>query len=293
MSKAPLEARLRQKEDQWFKEQSKYDQEINSLMVSPKETNNKLKSIEMQFEELQEEYTKLRFEARKQKYIDATESANSSDVWSRQLQNDRDIMEYKDKLHAAEEEIKALRFEKVSIESEVNGTNMELSALVREFDNLQEEYEELISKKDSNAEAEIQLEELKKEHTATTAQLDATGGELASLKSQSKSDMEMKEKEWQEKTDKLLFDMSVLKSRAGTIADQDTSDSDIEDEAVLKARIEERDRRIAHLESEVLKGEQIRRQMHNRIKELCGNIQVYVRIRPNYVKFSVQPHHKT
>ena len=104
-------------------------------------------------------------------------------------------MEYKDKLHAAEEEIKALRFEKVSIESEVNGTNMELSALVCESDNLQEEYEELISKKDSNAEAEIQLEELKKEHTATTAQLNATGGELASLKSQSKFDMEMKEKE--------------------------------------------------------------------------------------------------
>ena len=280
MSKAPLEARLRQKEDQWSKEQSKYDQEINSLMVSPKETNDKLKSMEMQFEELQEEYTKLRFEARKQNYIDATESADSSDVWSRQLQNDRDIMEYKDKLHAAEEEIKALRLEKVSIESEVNGTNMELSALVCEFDDLQEEYEELISKKDSNAEAEIQLEELKKEHTATTAQLDATGGELASLKSQSKSDMEMKEKEWQEKTDKLLFDMSVLKSRAGTIADQDTSDSDIEDEAVLKARIEERDRRIAHLESEVLKGEQIRRQMHNRIQELRGNIRVYVRTRP-------------
>lgn len=280
MSKAPLEARLRQKEDQWSKEQSKYDQEINSLMVSSKETNDKLKSMEMQFEELQEENTKLRFEARKQNYIDATESADSSDVWSRQLQNDRDIMEYKDKLHAAEEEIKALRLEKVSIESEVNGTNMELSALVREFDDLQEEYEELISKKDSNAEAEIQLEELKKEHTATTAQLNATGGELASLKSQSKFDMEMKEKEWQEKTDKLLFDMSVLKSRAGTIADQDTSDSDIEDEAVLKARIEERDRRIAHLESEVLKGEQIRRQMHNRIQELRGNIRVYVRTRP-------------
>ncbi len=281
MSKAPLEARLRQKEDQWSKEQSKYELEINSLMVSSKETNDKLKSMEMQFEELQEENTKLRFEARKKNYIDATESADSNDVWSRQLQNDRDVMEYKDKLHAAEEEIKALRLEKVSIESEVNATNMELSALVREFDDLQEEYEELSSKKDSNAEAEIQLEELKKEHTATTAQLNATSGELASLKSQSKFDMEMKEKEWQEKTDKLLFDMSVLQNRAGTaVADQDTSSSEIEDEAVLKARIEERDRRIAQLEAEVLKGEQIRRQMHNRIQELRGNIRVYVRTRP-------------
>ncbi len=277
MSKAPLEARLRQKEDQWSKEQAKYEQEISSLMNSSKDTNDRLKGIEMEFEALQEENRKLKFEARRQNYIDATEQSGSNDAWSRQIQNDRDVAEYREKLHAAEEEIKALRLEKVSIESEVNATNMELSALVREFDDLQEEYEDLIAKKEANAEAEIQLEELKKEHTATTALLNATSGELASLKSQSKFDMKMKEKEWQEEIDKLLFDMSVLKSRAATI--EDTS-SDEEDEAVLKARIEERDRRISQLEAEVLKGEQIRREMHNRIQELRGNIRVYVRTRP-------------
>ena len=280
MSKAPLEARLRQKEDQWSKEQAKYEQEIASLMNASKVTNDTFKSLEMQFEEMQEDNRKLKFEARKQNYIDATEGTGQNDVWSRQLQNDRDVIEYKDKLHAAEEEIKALRLEKVSIESEVNGTNMELSALVREFDDLQEEYEELIAKQDSNADAEIQLEELKKEHTATTAQLNATSGELASLKSQSKFDMEMKERKWQEERDKLLFDMSVLQNRAATYCDQNTSDSDIEDEAVLKARIEERDRRIDQLEADLLKGEQIRRNMHNRIQELRGNIRVYVRTRP-------------
>ncbi len=279
MSKAPLEARLRQKEDQWSKEQTKYEQEISSLMHSSKATNDRLKSIEMEFEALQEENRKLRFEARKQNYIDATEQAGTNDAWSRQIQNDRDVAEYREKLHAAEEEIKALRLEKVSIESEVNATNMELSALVREFDDLQLEYEDLISKKEANAEAEIQLEELKKEHTATTALLNATSGELASLKSQSKFDMEMREKEWQEERDKLLFDMSVLKTRAATNDDENTS-SDVEDEAVLKARIEERDRLIAQLKAEVLKGEQIRREMHNRIQELRGNIRVFVRTRP-------------
>ena len=50
--------------------------------------------------------------------------------------------------------------------------------------------------------------------------------------------------------------------------------------AILKARIEERDRRIAELEMELLKGEQLRRQMHNRIQELRGNIRVFVRARP-------------
>jgi len=282
MSKAPLEARLRQKEDQWSKEQTKYDQEISSLMNASKETTDKMKELEMEMEALQEENRKLKFEERKrrQEYIDATEKSESNDVWSRQLQNDRDVVEYKEKLHAAEEEIKALRLEKVSIQSEVNATNMELSALIREFDDLQEEYEILVSKKDSNADAEIQLEELKKEHTATTAQLNATSGELASLKTQSKFDMEMKEKEWQEERDKLMFDMSVMKSRAGSLLDDNSADPDVEDEAVLRARIEERDRRIAQLEEEVLKGEQIRRDMHNRIQELRGNIRVFVRTRP-------------
>ena len=279
MSKAPLEARLRQKEDQWTKEQSKYEHEISSLMNSSKESNDRLKGVEMELEALQEENRKLKFEARKQNYIDATEQSGSNDAWSRQIQNDRDVAEYREKLHAAEEEIKALRLEKVSIESEVNATSMEFSALVREFDGLQEEYEDLIAKKEANAEAEIQLEELKKEHTATTALLNATSGELASLKSQSKFDMEIKEKEWSDEKDKLLFDISVLKSRAAT-NDYENTSSDEEDEAVLKARIEERDRRIAQLEAEVLKGELVRREMHNRIQELRGNIRVYVRTRP-------------
>ena len=283
MSKAPLEARLRHKEDQWTKEQTKYEQEVSSLMVTSKETNDKMKSLEMEFESLQEENRKLKFQARKQKHIDESEkenSENSNDVWNRQLQNDRDVAELKEKLKDKEEEIRNSRLEKVSLQSTINGQNIEISALERDLNELQTDYEDLLIKTDSNADAEIQLEELKKEHTAATAQLNATSGELASLKSQSKYDMGMKEKQWEQEKEKLLFDMSVMKSRAGNNLEQDISDADIVDEAVLRARIEERDRRIVQLEVEVLKGEQIRRDMHNRIQELRGNIRVYVRTRP-------------
>ena len=55
---------------------------------------------------------------------------------------------------------------------------------------------------------------------------------------------------------------------------------DVEDYAVLKARIEERDRKIAEFEKERLAWEATRRQMHNRIQELRGNIRVFVRTRP-------------
>jgi len=280
MSKAPLEARLRQKEDQWMKDQTKYEQEIYVLKSSSKEETERYKSVENELEEIQEENRRLRLEIRKQTLGSAENGTGEHDNWSRRLQNDREKEEYKEKLVAAEEEIKALRLEKVSIESEINATNMEMSALMRDFDDLQEEYDLLQAREESNGEAEIQLEELSKEHTATLALLNATAGELASLRSQSKFEMEKKEQEWQLEKERMLFDMSVLKSRAATNVDSADLSADGEDDAVLRARIEERDRRIEQLEAEVLKGEQIRRDMHNTIQELRGNIRVFVRTRP-------------
>lgn len=279
MSKAPLEARLRQKEDQWSKEKAKFEQEIDALMNASKLESEKFSTIENELEQIQEENRSLKLELRKQKALGNEGGDGTDDNFSRQLQNDRALAEYKEKFRAAEEEIRALRLEKVSIESEVNATNLELAALIRDFDSLQEEYETLAAQKESNQEAEIQLEELAKEHTATLAQLNATSGELASLKTQSKFDMMQKENQWNEEKEKLLFEMSVMKTRAATQESEQDSNAS-EDEAVLRARIEERDRRIAQLEAEVLKGEQIRREMHNRIQELRGNIRVFVRTRP-------------
>ena len=280
MSKAPLEARLRQKEDQWMKDQTKYEQEINGLKSWSKEETERFKSVENELEEIQEENRRLRLEIRKQTLGSAENGAGENDNWSRRLQNDREKEEYKEKLVAAEEEIKALRLEKVSIESEINATNMEMSALMRDFDDLQEEYDLLQAREESNGDAEIQLEELSKEHYATLALLNATAGELASLRSQSKFEMEKKEQEWQSEKGRMLFEMSVLKTRAATNVDSADLSTDGEDDAVLRARIEERDRRIEQLEAEVLKGEQIRRDMHNTIQELRGNIRVFVRTRP-------------
>lgn len=280
MSKAPLEARLRQKEDQWLKEQSKYEQEIDELMSTAKEDAERFKVIENELEEIQQENRRLRLEVRKQTLGCEENNSGVSDKWSRKLQNDRELQECKDKLRSAEEEIKALRLEKVSVESEIKATNLELAVLMRDFDDMQREYEELQEQKDSNGEAEIQLEELTKEHTATLALLNATSGELASLRSQSKFEMENREREWQEEKDRILFEMSVLKTRAASNDADENMSTDSEDEAVLRARIEEKDRRIQQLENEVIAGEQIRREMHNTIQELRGNIRVFVRTRP-------------
>jgi len=285
MSKAPLEARLRQREDQWMKEKAKYEHDIYTLKADSKEVDEKYKNLEMQVETLQEEIVQLRYESRKQKAANtlAREYDELNNPGNQQHDNFNEVCDLQEKLKNAQEEIKSLRLEKVSAESEVHATNLELSATLRDYGNLQSEYNMLIGIKESNSEAEIQLHELTKEHTATLAQLNATTGELASLRSQSKFETELKEKQWEKEKVKILFEMSVLKSRASCSRENNGCseiDPDIEDEAVLKARIEERDRRILDLETQLLKLEHTRRLMHNRIQELRGNIRVFVRTRP-------------
>ena len=294
MSKAPLEARFRQKEDAWTKEQHRMLQEIESLKAESRERDDLNRQFEERNDRLEGEIRSLRLDARKAASTlnqhgrvgdpgpngDAASGAN--DAWNRQLQNDRDVADLKEKLRHSEEEIKFLRLEKVSVESELGGTQMELSSLTRTYAELSAEYEELEASKAQNSEAEIQLEVLTAEHIATSAQLNAVCADLAATKSSAQAATEAKEGEHKKEIERLKFEMSVLKAR-GPKTDEDVDedvDPEVEDPAVLKARIEERDRRITELELEVLRGEKVRRQMHNRIQELRGNIRVFVRARP-------------
>jgi chromosome segregation ATPase len=70
------------------------------------------------------------------------QSSTNSTNWSRQLQNDCDVTELKEKLRNAEEEIRHLRLEKVSVKKKLNATKMELDSLIRSYDELQAEYNE-------------------------------------------------------------------------------------------------------------------------------------------------------
>jgi seryl-tRNA synthetase len=83
MMKAPLEARLRQKEDQWVKEKLKYEQNIQSEKVKYNELDEKYKSLEMQYESVQEERTQLRYEvaSRAASAVDVGEDDGKSELW--------------------------------------------------------------------------------------------------------------------------------------------------------------------------------------------------------------------
>jgi kinesin family protein C1 len=281
MANAPLEARYRQKEDNWAKEQNRLLQEIESLKNASREADENYRDLEMKHELALEECRQLREACRKASSLRPVEAAETS-TWSRRLQTDRDVADLTEKLRHAEDEMKDIRLVKVSVEKELNATKIEFDSLLRSYDELQVEYEEIASSKSASRDAEIKLEHLTTEHIATSAQLNAVCADLAATKARAEAGMRAKDDEYKREIAQLQFEMSVLKTRAGRaeLNQRIATGEDVEDEAVLRARIEERDRRIAELQAELLKGEQIRRQMHNRIQELRGNIRVFVRTRP-------------
>lgn len=282
MSKAPLEARFRQKEDGWIKERTRLIQEIETSKDSLREADEKYRDLQVQYDQAYDECIQLRQEVRK--VSSSRQNSQENSLWSRQLQNDRDLAEMKEKLRAAEEEINSIRLAKASIEKELHGTRIELRCLERNFDELQAEYDEIAAHTSKNSEAEIQLEVLTEEHMATSAALNAVYADLDATKARANAAMQEKEENHKKEIEQLQFDLSVMKTRASKVQlDADASQAiydDIEDDAVLKARIEEREKRIAELEAQVQAGEQLRRQMHNAIQELRGNIRVFVRTRP-------------
>ena len=280
---APLEARFRQKEDNWIKEQNRLLQEIDSLKDASRGANERYRDLQMKHEAVEEECKHLRLEVRK-----ASSSLNNSSNsalgvasgWSRQLQNDRDVVELKEKLRNAEEEIDSIRLAKVSVEKELHATKIELDSVLRSFDELQQEYDELARSSSDNREAEIKLEVLTTEHIATSAQLNAVCSDLAETKARSEASQAEKEEEHRKEVEQLQFEMRVMQNRAAKAEDLVDESAMGEDDAVLKARIEERDRRIRELEEQLLNSESQRRRMHNCIQELRGNIRVFVRTRP-------------
>ncbi|CAJ1955049.1 unnamed protein product [Cylindrotheca closterium] len=236
MSKAPLEARIRQKEDAWMKERACLMQEVQCSRLS-----------------------------------------------LRKIQNDQDVWDVREKLRASEEELKSTRLAKTSLEKELHATKIELDCLERNNNKMQAEYDEIAAQTSDNRDAEIKLQVLTEEHMATSAALNAVYAELDATKARAEATISEKDERLRKEIEQLRFDLSVMKTRANKVQldlNKSIQNVEDEDEAVLRARIEERDQRIIELEAELLKGEKLRRHMHNCIQELRGNIRVFVRTRP-------------
>jgi len=84
--------------------------------------------------------------------------------------------------------------------------------------------------------------------------------------------------------EEIKFSVKVLKLKNGekleetSIVQLDTTNDN--DPIVLRCKLQERVESLTQLEHKLVEQELIRKQMHNRIQELQGNIRVYVRVRP-------------
>jgi hypothetical protein len=95
-----------------------------------------------------------------------------------------------------------------------------------------------------------------------SAQLNAVCSDFAATKANSNVAMETSAKEHKKEVGKLQFNMSVFKTRAAKADEAEnkyTVSTGVEDFAVLKACIEERDRKISEFESTCFDFEEIRR----------------------------------
>lgn len=277
---APMEARHRQKEEAWQKEEIRLLQEVEAMKVEVQNANERVQDMKAQYEAKEQEIRQLRNQIRKESSSvritnNEMERENSD---HRQIQEE--LHELKQKYQNALDDIQASRLSRVSVEKELHATKMELESLAKVYEELQNEHDEVSRLTSIDQEAQIKLDVLTEEHIATSAQLNAVRSDLAAFTAAFAVQEEEMKASHDLEIEKYQFELSVLKTRCAEGVKKSETSNDVEDYAVLKAHIEERDRKIAEFENERMAWETLRRHMHNRIQELSGNIRVFVRTRP-------------
>ncbi len=142
-------------EEAWIKEQKRLHDEIENLKLNAKEADERYRSLEHKYNEVEAIGKQVLLEIRRQGSNTTAFSSDDVSTWSRQVQNDLDAQELRQRLRSAEEEIKSLKIGKVSLESEVHATQLELGALVKDYNDLEEEYRELEASKSQASDAQI------------------------------------------------------------------------------------------------------------------------------------------
>ena len=159
MSKAPLEARMRQMESAWVKERERLVVENEKLQQTIMDADERCRELFMQNEVLVEEKQQMNQARANNPNIDV-EGGGVKDAWSERLKTSNEIKDLRNMLKTKDEDIKLLRVQNVSLEGEVFGCRSEIESLERNYNELEKDYQELEMSKSQNSEAEIQLQVL-------------------------------------------------------------------------------------------------------------------------------------
>lgn len=165
--------------------------------------------------------------------------------------------------------------ETTALETRISRLSIENGDLKNSVADVQLELSTLQATKNKGLELEREHEELASEHEATIAQLNAARSELSRILSKSEDQIKRITDQYEEKLAKLAFH-----DRVHAYESKGRSNDIKQSTAQLLAHNELNHERINLLQKELAENEQIRRDMHNKIQALQGNIRVFVRIRP-------------
>ena len=184
----------------------------------------------------------------------------------------------------AHETIESLEKEKESLRTSIDGMHQQLEQLTQNHELLQDQMHEAIQNR-------IQIESTHEELIATKAQWRAMADQLNDITKQYHQQISNTQMQYEQESKKLQLDIQVWKNRckdeylpyANTNKAQyvnEDDDSAAVDATVINAKLQIKDFKIQDLESKLHSAEETRKELHNRIQELRGNIRVYVRVRP-------------
>jgi kinesin family protein C1 len=278
---------LKQKLESDFQEQkNKALEELRAELSTMFEANleKKMEELTSQLSSAQDSVLQEQKQALTNEYNASKESAlqeMKEDLESKfKIEKEQALEELKKELYdgtiaVLNSKIEALEQSKLQHESELDKMNVRLQGALAA---LQSEKEEVCSLQKQAAEITkdhlMKVEELsssladvKKDNLEHVSQLDILNAQLTAIK-----DAESKSKKQQMEQ---ISDASkeVEESRQHVLGLQD----DIEG---LKLQIKQGEDRVAVVEGQLLEAEYIRRQLHNQVQELRGNVRVFCRVRP-------------
>mmetsp|Transcript_54077 Transcript_54077/g.63191 ORF Transcript_54077/g.63191 Transcript_54077/m.63191 type:complete len:1050 (+) Transcript_54077:398-3547(+) len=181
-------------------------------------------------------------------------------------------------LETALEEVETLRIENATLKEES-------VRLTKESLTWKDRYEALLDNPHAEAqakwnydEAHFQLEVLEGEHEATKNLLNAVMKELSHVKTVQEGRICAMENDQKQQVQDLKDEIRIVRTRAEQVGAN--TNVSIEDEAVLRIKIENIEERLTIVTNEFSESETTRKAIHNQLLEMKGNIRVFVRIRP-------------
>ncbi|CAN0036925.1 unnamed protein product, partial [Ectocarpus sp. 12 AP-2014] len=318
---APLEERLQAKERAWESERRELVSRSEANLRSARVAEDRCREVERRKSEMEEERHSLDAELRRLRgEIEQRESKTAASFWQRTVAADREKTRLENALDQAEAKVVTLGKEKSELEAGLMPIQSENSSLKFRLIEAEKVASRVLTAEEGLRFSETQLEVLKSELAATSAQLTAVQTELAQQKAGARKQLEEKERKAGDDMSSLRMEMQRLQEticsqadrvvaasmselsptndtggRAMVTAQAETgsavalSDAALSSEAArirqqelssLRSRLEVSLERTRVLEKQVEEGEEERRRMHNAILDLTGSVRVYVRARP-------------